>query len=96
MQDKELYERAKARVEEIKGFYGHLLTYVVVNAFLIVLNVLTSPGVYWFKWPLFGWGIGVAVHAIAVFGGGRFLGREWEERKIRELMEREKRLGGGP
>jgi hypothetical protein len=89
MEDQERYERAKRRVEEIKGFYSHLAVYVLVNAFLVILNVMTSPGEYWFKWPLFGWGIGLVVHGISVFGFGRFLGPDWEDRKIREIMGRD-------
>lgn len=94
MDQQESYERAKKRVEDIKGFYIHLLTYVVVNAFLLILNYLTSPGQYWVKWPIFGWGIGIVMHALSVFGTGRFMGREWEERKIREIMDEETRRGG--
>lgn len=87
------YERARARVETLKGFYVHATVYVVVNAALLVLNVLVGGG-WWFYWPLLGWGIGLAVHALAVFGfgGGGPLGREWEERKTREMMDKERGL----
>jgi hypothetical protein len=92
-EDRDRYERAKKRVEEIKGFYVHLTVYLLVNAGLLILNLLTSPGEYWFRWPLFGWGIGLVVHGLSVFAFGRFLGPQWEERKIREIMGRD---GGGP
>ncbi len=94
MEDKELYERARQRVEEIKGFYVHLTTYVLVNLGLFIINALTSPGNWWFIWPLFGWGIGVVAHAIGTFGGG-FFGAAWEERKIKEIVEKERRRRGG-
>jgi hypothetical protein len=47
--------------------------------------------VWWFYWALIGWGIGLGVHALAVFGfsGGGPWGREWEERKMREMMDKE-------
>ncbi|MDD5689640.1 MAG: 2TM domain-containing protein [Caldisericia bacterium] len=89
--EEEKYQEVKKRVEEIRGFYSHLLAYVLVNILLFIINLLTSPGVFWFYWPLLGWGIGVLVHAIGVFGLFGFLGKEWEERKIKELMEKEKR-----
>lgn len=82
------YQRAKQRVEEIKGFYQHLLVYVLVNVFLFVLNILTSPGSLWFFWPLLGWGIGIVAHAATVFACGGLLGKEWEERKIKQLMDK--------
>jgi hypothetical protein len=56
---------------------------------LLVVNLLTTPQSLWFFVPLLGWGIGLAAHAIAVFGIGGALGRDWEERKIRELLTRE-------
>ena len=81
------YQNAKKRVEALKGFYSHLTVYVLVNLLLFAINMLTSPGSLWFFWPLMGWGIGVALHALRVFGSGGRLGAEWEERKINELME---------
>lgn len=87
----ERYEKARQRVEEIKGFYGHLASYVLVIGFLIVLNVLTNPGFLWALIPAAGWGIGLMFHALDVFNFPGF-GSEWEERKIQELMnETEKR-----
>ena len=38
----EAYLRAKKRVEAISGFYWHLASYVVVNAFLIILIAMNS------------------------------------------------------
>ena len=84
------YKAAKERVEEIKGFYVHLFIYIVVNIGLILLDVLTSPLQLWFYWPLLGWGIGLIAHAFSVFGIRGMFGKEWEERKIKEIMEKEK------
>ena len=89
MDEQARYERARKRVEEIKGFYSHLMVYALVNLALFVLDLISSPGLQWFFWPLFGWGIGVLAHAGSVFGPGRFWGPEWEERKIRKLMEKD-------
>lgn len=85
------YERAKKRVEEIRGFYQHLLVYVLVNAFLFVLNILTSPRDLWFYWPLLFWGVGIVAHAASVFASGGLWGKNWEERKIKQLMEKDPR-----
>ena len=93
IEDKD-YERARKRVDDLKGFYAHLFSYIGVNAFLFLLNLLTAPGDWWFYWPLLGWGIGLAAHAASVFVWNPFLGKDWEERKIREIMEREKNRRG--
>jgi len=91
MDDQAAYDAAKKRVRQLRGFYVHLIVYVLVNAPLVGINLATSPGALWFYWPLLGWGIGIVAHAASVFGTGRFLGKEWEERKIKELMEKQKR-----
>ena len=88
-QEEERYFKARKRVEEIKGFYGNLIAYVVVNIGLMVLNLLTSPGYLWFFWPMLGWGIGVLFHGMKVFNYMPFFGKEWEEKKIKEFMDKE-------
>ncbi|QRM89839.1 histidine kinase [Lacinutrix sp. WUR7] len=79
------YYRAKKRVEEIKGFYGNLTSYCLVIPFLIFINYSTSSNFQWFWFPMFGWGMGVVIHAFTVFG----YGKTWEERKINEILEKE-------
>lgn len=67
MADNERYEQARRRVEAKIGFFTHLGVYVVVNALLIIINLQNSPDQLWFYWPLLGWGIGIAFHALGVF-----------------------------
>lgn len=86
------YDKAKKRVRMIKGFYIHLAVYVLVNILLFLINILTSPGVFWFYWPLLGWGIGLASHAIFVYGSGSWFDSDWEEKKIAEMLEKEQNV----
>jgi hypothetical protein len=88
--EQDRYYQAKKRVEEIKGFYGNLISYIVFNLFFFILNMLTSPNELWFYWPLLGWGIGVLFHGMKVFNYSPFYNKDWEERKIKELMEKDK------
>ena len=83
------YHRAKKRIEKLKGFYVHLSVYVLVNLFLFLYNIITSPDRLWFYEPLLGWGIAIVVHAFYVFGFDRLFNADWEEKKIREIMEKE-------
>lgn len=85
--EEEKYKIAKKRVEEIKGFYGHLFSYIGVNIALIVINLVTSPYSIWFYWVTVFWGIGVFWHAMGVFVFNRFPGANWEKRKIEEIMK---------
>ncbi len=91
MDEQERYARARRRVEEIRGFYEHLALYIAVNLLLIGINMLVSPNSLWFYWVTFFWGIGVVLHGFGVYVEGRIFGRAWEEKKIREIMEREER-----
>ena len=84
------YLKAQKKVEDLKGFYGNLTSYIVVNIGLLILNLVTSPNHLWFFYPLMGWGIGVAIHGMSVFNYMPFLNRDWEEKKIQELMNKEK------
>jgi Na+/melibiose symporter-like transporter len=85
------YQRAKKRVEALRWFYAHLGVYVLVGLFLFLLNIIASPADLWFYWPLLGWGIGIVGHAFYVFSFDRLFGADWEEKKIREIMEKEQK-----
>ncbi len=43
----------------------HAVAYLLVNLVLLVVDLSTSGGL-WFFWPLLGWGIGLAYHAWVV------------------------------
>lgn len=77
-------KQARKRIEDEKGFYGNVAAYLVVNTFLIAINLITDPSYFWAIWPLLGWGTGVAGHAFSVFGLPG-IGRSWEERRLRAL-----------
>jgi len=88
--EQNMYLKAQKRVEDIKGFYGNLTSYIVVNIGLMILNLVTSPEHLWFFYPMIGWGIGVVAHGMSVFNYMPFLSSDWEEKKIQELMRKEK------
>ena len=67
MENQEAYEKAKKRVEEKMGFYIHIIVYIVVGTFLVIINLVTSPKNLWFKWPLMGWAVGVIFHFLFTF-----------------------------
>lgn len=85
MLEENAYFKAKERVKEIKEFYSNLVSYMVVIPFLIFINYYTYWEFKWFWFPLFGWGLGLTIHGFSVFG----YGATWQERKIREIMEKE-------
>lgn len=84
------YLKAKQRVAELKKFYISLGIYILVNIFFVIINYISNGFSYpWFWWITIPWGIGMAFQALSVFGGNLIFPKDWEERKIREFMERE-------
>jgi len=83
------YVKAVERVEKLKEFYQNLVSYCLVIPFLIFINLRFSPGFHWFWFPLFGWGMGLIFHFLEVNNYNIFLGSNWEDRKIKELMDEE-------
>lgn len=49
---------------ERRVFKVHLTAYLVINGFLLIVNLLFTPGKYWVQWPILGWGIGVLSHYV--------------------------------
>lgn len=87
------YLEAAKRVKRIKGFYIHLLVYICVNSFIVYINFQDlKPGESYFQWQnfltLLFWGVGLAAHGLSVFLPNFILGKDWEEKKIRELMDK--------
>lgn len=90
------YKAAHKRVKDIKGFYVHLIIYLFINIAIFV--VVSRHQGFWealgnisnYSTPFF-WGIGLLWHWFGVFGPNYFLGKKWEEKKIKELMEKDKK-----
>jgi hypothetical protein len=86
-ENRQRLEDAKRRVAALKGFYIHLIVFMAVNLGLTVLNIATGDD-WWVQWVWLGWGIGVLAHAIAVFGRGSKSVKNWENRKIRQFLDK--------
>jgi len=88
-------ERAKKRVDELKGFYIHAAVYTVINIFILV-NIFVNSDYnnesFWefghFFTPFF-WGIGLLFHGLKVFNMNPFFGKNWEEQQIKKYMEKD-------
>jgi len=82
MTDEDLRRIAKKRVE----FRDHLIVYIIVNAFLFTINMLTVPQFWWFLFPLIFWGIGVAFHWREAYSGDEQtrVEREFQRMKARQ------------
>ena len=86
--------RARRRVHRLRELYMHAAIFVVVMGGLVLLNWIITPDFWWVAFPAVAWGIGLAAHAVSVLFEDSLFGTEWEERKTRQLLEREARRGG--
>lgn len=82
------YQNAKKKVEAIKGFYWHLFASIFIIPFLCVVNYITTD-YPWVLFPIAGIVLSIIIHWFSVFKSDAILGKSWEERKIKELMEKE-------
>ena len=83
---REDYIAAKRHVDALRGLYIHGIVFALVMTTLVIINA-TGNGAWWVQWPLLGWGLGLVVHAVAVFMSPvRVFGAAWEHRKIRERL----------
>ena len=98
--EEERYARAEKRLKNIKGFYGHLFWYVFINIVWLGIIIFLNEEESFFKYGFWGmgyglivnvffWGIGLFIHWFVVFGKQFTVSKRWEERKIKELMEKD-------
>ena len=78
--------KAAKRVEEIKGFYTHLVATFIIPPFLVFINLQTAPQFHWFWFAIAAWFVGLIIHWFYVFGSAKFLD-EWEAKKLNEVLE---------
>lgn len=88
--DADLRHVATRRADMKLAFRKNLLAYVVVNAGLVAINLVTSPGYFWAIWPMIGWGIGLAAHAVTVY----FHGEDMRDQLIEKELEKLRRTRG--
>lgn len=95
LRKKLLLVMAQKRVEQIKDFYTHLMTYCTVNILFLIFWFFGSfmPETFWK--PAFICMVGIAgfavlAHGIFVFGAKYVLPKGWEEKQFKKLMNKEK------
>ncbi len=90
----DLDKLARRRAGAKLGWYGHAAVYLVVNLFLFALSEYALGQRRWSIYPLLGWGLGLALHGVAVFvlGPGSGL-RERMVEKERERLRRDRGPG---
>lgn len=83
---KEYYDIAKNRVKKKKEFYNHFTMWGIICTFFFILNMITSPNIWWWVFPTLSWGLGLAIHGATTFGF--FASSDWEQKQIQKEMEK--------
>jgi len=98
------YDRAKKKVDAIKGFHSHLTAFIIINILILLLRAnlfsfLNSEKFdinfeEWLDWNIYLtpvlWGIGLIIHGLVVYRYNFGFLKSWEERKMKEYMEKDK------
>lgn len=97
-EQREMIEKARSRAKQKKRLYLHLIFFLIGAVVFIVLNVILEYGqdirpfgLDWFVWAIIIWGVIFLLHAFNVFVTNKFLGKEWEDRQIDKLVEKQQR-----
>ena len=49
----------------------HLIPYLAVSVFLLLLNLATTPRSFWCVYPILGWGLGVTIEGYCLYSKGK-------------------------
>lgn len=85
--DDEKLLKAYRRVRKIKGFYIYLIIYFVANIIFFIINLMTTPGDWWFYYPLAIMSFVLFWVAMDAFVFSRVKSSKWEKRKLKEAMK---------
>ncbi len=89
-EDSEFRRAEKIADGKIK-FYYHLCSYIVVNIILIIVNVVTTYGYWWFYWVTIFWGIAILVQFLKAFVLNSKMNGDYRDSLIEKEMEKMKK-----
>jgi hypothetical protein len=83
--------RARAYIHDLRAFYRLAGTAALVLVITFTINYVTNPDRWWALWVAFGFGVALAFSGVKLLLKGRLFGADWEERKVREYLDRNPR-----
>lgn len=91
----EIDRLARKRAGAKMGWYVHACVYVAVNILLLALSRYGFGNRPWHVAPALGWGVGLALHGIAVFvlANGSGLRHRLEQQERERLLREQDRAG---
>jgi len=81
-------QEAISYVQNLKAFHLNWITFIIVMPCLYMLNIKVSPDFLWVILAGIGWGFGIVLHALVIFGLFSVFGGAWEQREFQKRMDR--------
>lgn len=81
-------QEAISYVQNLKAFHMNWITFIIIMPFLYMLNIKLSPDFLWVVIAGVGWGFGIALHALVIFGLFSIFSGAWEQREFQKHMSR--------
>ena len=93
----ELIQNAQRRIKQKKRLYMHFVIFLIGSFLLIVANIVLGIGKKirpfdqdWFLIVVILWLVLLVYHFINVFVFNKFMGKEWEQKQLNKLVEKQK------
>jgi hypothetical protein len=100
MKDKEFEKigHAQRRIKLIKGFYYHLIVFVIFNGVLLISKDSMAKALFgnealvhpkamdWIYWNIIIWLFGLVIHGLFVFDKAPKFVKKWEEQQIKKHL----------
>ncbi|PZD78642.1 2TM domain-containing protein [Mesonia sp. K7] len=98
-QQRFLIENAQRRVKQKKNLMRHFVIFIAGSVLFIILDLVLGFGKEinettnsnWFVWAILIWFFFFLIHFINVFVVNRFMGKEWEEKQLEFLIEKQQK-----
>ena len=95
-QQRSLIENAQRRIKQKKRLTAHFVVFLAGSILFIILNLVLKFGetfrpfnTDWFVWAILAWFFFLLIHFINVFLINTFMGKEWEEKQLEKLVEKQ-------
>lgn len=96
-EQREMYDYARNRTLQKKRLFQHFVVFLVGAVLLIIINVVIGYreeykplGYNWFVWAILIWSFFFFVHLLNVLVINSFMGKEWEQRQLERLVQKQK------
>ena len=73
------------RIRARRQLAAHLLTFVVMSAFFVLVWAQTGAPTFWPIWAILGWALGLGAHAVHVIGWSTPIDEDAIQREIERI-----------